>query len=74
MVIDVPAPVLLLSTPSFANDLHSGPSDSLFSEMTTPQVLQTNSPELSSKTRDDLLQAGPLPKFDIFPELLVFLP
>ena len=74
IVIDVPLPTRLLSAPSFANDLHSGPSDSLFSEMTTPQVLQTNSPEFSSKTRDDLLQAGHLPEFDIFTEFLVFLP
>ena len=74
IVIDVPLPTRLLSAPSFANDHHSGPSESLLSEMTTPQVLQTNSPEFSSKTRDDLLQAGHLPEFDIFTEFLVFLP
>ena len=58
IVIDVPAPTLLLSTPSFAKDLHSGPSAAPFSVTTIPQVLHANSPEFSSKTSVALLHDG----------------
>ena len=58
IVMDVPVPTLLLSTPSFANDLHSGPSAAPFSVITNPQVLHANSPEFWSKTSDALLQDG----------------
>ena len=60
IVIDVPVPVLLLSTPSFANDLHSGPAASLPSDNTSPHDLQTISPELSSVINAVLLQEGHL--------------
>jgi hypothetical protein len=66
MVIDVPVPVLLLSTPSFANDLHSGPLASLPSDNTIPHVLQTISPELSSVINVALLQDGHLCSLDVF--------
>ena len=66
IVIDVPEPTLLLSPLSFAKDLHSGPPDSLFSEITMPHVLQTNSPESSSNTRVDLLHDGQRSKLDNF--------
>ena len=66
IVIDVPVPVLLLSTPSFANDLHSGPDASLPSDNTIPQVLQTISPELSSVISVVLLQDGHLCSLDDF--------
>ena len=64
--MDVPVPVLLLSTPSFANDLHSGPLASLPSDKTIPHVLQTISPELSSVMSVVLLQEGHLCSLDYF--------
>jgi hypothetical protein len=66
MVIDVPEPTLLLLPPSFAKVLHSGPPDSLSSEITTPHVLHNFSPVFSSITKDDLLHAGHRSKFDNF--------
>ena len=66
IVIDVPAPVLLLSTPSLANDLHSAPVAALPSDKTIPHDLQTTSPELSSVINAVLLQDGHLCSLDDF--------
>ena len=66
IVIDVPAPVLLLSTPSFAKDLHSGPDASLPSDNTIPHVLQKISPELSSVISVVLLHEGHFCSLDDF--------
>ena len=66
IVIDVPVPVLLLSTPSFAKDRHSGPDASLPSDKTIPHVLQTISPEFSSLISVVLLQEGHRCSLDVF--------
>ena len=69
IVIEVPVPVLLLSTPSLAKDLHSGPLASLPSDNTIPHVLQKTSPELSSVISVLLLHEGHLCSLDDFNKL-----
>jgi len=47
---DVGTPALLLFSPSFENDLHSGPDSSTFSVITNPHFPQKFSPVLASVT------------------------
>jgi len=58
IVIDVPAPTRLLSTPLSENERHSGPPSMIFSGMTNPQKLQNNSPVVLSNTIFVLVHDG----------------
>src|SRR5437016_4717529 len=58
--IEVGNPVLLLSSPPSSLDefLHSGPSSSILSLRTNPQLLHISSPLSSSSTRDAFPHLG----------------
>jgi hypothetical protein len=55
---DVWTPALLLFSPSFENDLHSGPDSSVLSVITNPHLPQKFSPVLASVTIDPLPHLG----------------
>jgi hypothetical protein len=50
MASDVGTPALLLFSPSFENDLHSGPDSSTLSVITNPHLPQKFSPVFASVT------------------------
>ena len=60
MASDVGTPALLLFSPSFENDLHSGPDSDILSVITNPHLLQKFSAVFASVTIDPFPHLGHL--------------